>query len=165
MKLVYQVILVFVAAKIILGIAFFGGSMGKKVYDTYYSSTPTKSFVQKRSTACTVDADCGNGVCVQDGSSLVYNCQCNSGYVDDNNGTVCGYEQKSELVAFLLSFFIGVFGADWFYLCKGNGLWIFAGIMKLLTLGFFGIWWLVDWIRILCGAFGDGNGYALNMNM
>ena len=63
-------------------------------------------------------------------------------------------------------------GADWFYLAAGNGCYIFAGIVKLvgeglklvnlqkktepspqLTGGMLGVWWLVDWIRILDSSF------------
>jgi hypothetical protein len=32
----------------------------------------------------------------------------------------CAYEQKKKLTAFLLSFFVGVFDADWFYLPAGS---------------------------------------------
>lgn len=64
---------------------------------------------------------------------------------------------------FLESFFVGGFGVDWFVLAKVNGGYnggyICAGIFKLLTFG--GIWWLVDWIRILANSFDDSNGYAL----
>merc|ERR1712080_26411 len=45
---------------------------------------------------------------------------------------------KSKLVAFLLSFFLGEFGVDWFYLSNGSAGYIVAGIFKLITLGFLG---------------------------
>ncbi|KAA6435966.1 NINE protein [Agrococcus sediminis] len=54
--------------------------------------------------------------------------------------------QKSFLVTWLLSLIIGVLGADRFYLGK-----IGTGIAKLLTVGGFGIWWLVDLIITLTG--------------
>jgi TM2 domain-containing membrane protein YozV len=54
---------------------------------------------------------------------------------------------KNWIVALLLSFFIGPFGADRFYLgCIGTG------ILKLLTFGGFGIWALIDFIRLLTGS-------------
>ena len=42
---------------------------------------------------------------------------------------------KSKLVAFLLSFFVGGFGADWFYLSNGVFTYIMVGIIKLLLIG------------------------------
>jgi TM2 domain-containing membrane protein YozV len=58
---------------------------------------------------------------------------------------------KRILPAALLCFFFGVFGAHRFYVGK-----IGTGFLELLTLGGFGIWWLVDFILIICGAFRDG---------
>jgi len=73
--------------------------------------------------------------------------------------------QYSKLAAFLISFLAGGLGADWFYLSAGSAGYIVAGIFKLLTLGGFGIWWLVDWIRVLADSFPDGNGLALKNDM
>ena len=50
---------------------------------------------------------------------------------------------KSWRVALLLSLFLGVFGADRFYIGRTR-----SGIAKLLTLGCLGIWWLSDLILI-----------------
>ncbi|KAG5187501.1 hypothetical protein JKP88DRAFT_141257, partial [Tribonema minus] len=87
-------------------------------------------------------------------------CECDTGYVSIDS-EACSYRQKSELVAFLLSFFVVFVGADWFYLASGDAGYIVTGVFKLVTVGGFGVWWLVDWIRILAGAFPDGNGVAL----
>ncbi len=73
----------------------------------------------------------------------------------------CGYPAKSKLVAFLLSFFCGLFGVDWFYLSNGSGGMICAGISKILTGGGCLIWALVDWIRVLSDGFSDSNGAPL----
>ena len=110
-------------------------------------------------TSCTSNADCGsNGVCATSTST----CNCTkANYVTVQSDKPCAYEQKSKLTAFLLSFFLGGFGADWFYLSAGNGGYIAAGVFKLLTLGGAGIWALVDWIRILANAFPDGKGVSL----
>lgn len=48
---------------------------------------------------------------------------------------------KSKFVAYLLWFFLGVFGAHRFYCGK-----IGTGILWFFTLGFFGIGWLFDLI-------------------
>jgi len=64
--------------------------------------------------------------------------------------------QKDFLVAWLLSLFLGVFGVDRFYLGK-----IGTGILKLITFGGAGIWWLIDLIMILAGKMRDKNGNEL----
>ncbi|MFA4840237.1 MAG: TM2 domain-containing protein, partial [Agrococcus sp.] len=53
---------------------------------------------------------------------------------------------KSFLTTWLLALLVGGLGIDRFYLGK-----IGTGIAKLLTLGGFGIWWLVDLIITLTG--------------
>ena len=79
---------------------------------------------------CATDNDCNNGFCRSS------KCICNSGYVD-NNDSPCSYKQKEKLTTFLLSFFVGPFGVDWFYLANGNSKYIVAGVFKLLTGTFF----------------------------
>ena len=60
---------------------------------------------------------------------------------------------KKILPAFLLCFTLGVFGAHRFYAGK-----IGTGILQLFTLGGFGIWWLIDMVMIIVGAFTDKEG-------
>ena len=52
-------------------------------------------------------------------------------------------ELKSWKVAFLLSLFLGFLGADRFYIGRTR-----SAIVKLLTLGGCGIWWISDVILI-----------------
>ncbi|MDD2281978.1 MAG: TM2 domain-containing protein [Eubacteriales bacterium] len=65
--------------------------------------------------------------------------------------------EKKILPAFLLCFFLGVFGIHRFYVGK-----IGTGILWLLTLGLFGIGALVDFIMILVGSFKDKEGKVLD---
>lgn len=109
---------------------------------------------------CEGSDQCFQGTCTPYNATTSF-CVCDRSYITKDGDNVCSYHQKSELVAFLLSLFVGGVGADWFYLAEGNGVYIFAGVAKLLTVGGFGIWWLVDWIRILCGDFHDGQGVPL----
>ena len=118
---------------------------------------------------CLTDDDCNNGECelVEDTFGKTDNstkCVCDDGYIS-LDGEFCDYEQRNQLVAFLLSFFLGEFCTDWFYLSRGVGIYIFAGVCKCLTCGCCGIWWCVDWIRILTNGFPDGLGQELLNNM
>jgi TM2 domain-containing membrane protein YozV len=60
---------------------------------------------------------------------------------------------KSRLVTLLLCFFLGGFGGHRFYVGKMG-----TGVLMLLTLGGFGIWYLVDLIMIIVGSFRDQQG-------
>jgi hypothetical protein len=65
-------------------------------------------------------------------------------------------DSKDWLTALLLSIFLGQLGVDRFYL--GH---IGLGILKLLTAGGCGIWWLVDVILIATNGLKDGKGRPL----
>ena len=63
---------------------------------------------------------------------------------------------KSFLTAWLLSLLVGILGIDRFYLGK-----VGTGVLKLLTLGGFGIWALIDLVLILVNKMKDKQGQPL----
>ncbi len=60
---------------------------------------------------------------------------------------------RNYIIMLVLSFFFGGLGIDRFYAGK-----IGTGILKLLTIGGLGLWWLIDLIIILVGGFRDAGG-------
>ncbi|QNM86243.1 TM2 domain-containing protein [Polaribacter pectinis] len=60
---------------------------------------------------------------------------------------------KSQVTALLLSLFLGGLGVDRFYL--GYTL---LGVLKLITLGGFGIWYIIDLVMIITGDLQPKNG-------
>ena len=73
-------------------------------------------------------------------------------------GAVAGYDpdapsERRLLIAFLLCFFCPLLGVHRFYLKKPG-----TGVLMLLTAGGMGIWWLIDLVTLLFGAFRDGDG-------
>ena len=68
------------------------------------------------------------------------------------------------LVAFILAFLLGTFGAHRFYLGR-NGSAVTMLILSLTIFGLFitGIWALIDMIRIICGTFADADGKKVGL--
>jgi len=64
--------------------------------------------------------------------------------------------QRELVVALILSIFLGSFGVDRFYLGYAG-----LGILKLLTCGGCGIWWLIDIILIATRKLTDSEGTPL----
>lgn len=65
-------------------------------------------------------------------------------------------QEKDWFVCLILSIFVGQFGIDRFYLGQ-----VGLGILKLITFGGFGIWWLIDLILIATGNMKDAEGKPL----
>ena len=63
---------------------------------------------------------------------------------------------KSFVATCLFAWFLGFIAVDRFYLGK-----VGTGLLKLFTLGGFGLWWLIDLILVLAGAQTDKNGRPL----
>ena len=70
-----------------------------------------------------------------------------------------GTSDKSNTVALLLCFLIGILGVHRFYVGK-----VGTGILQLVTLGGLGIWALIDLIMIAMQKFTASDGKVLKFN-
>lgn len=68
-------------------------------------------------------------------------------------------QKRNYMVALLLSIFVGSFGVDRFYMG-----YIGLGVLKLITFGGCGIWWLIDLILIATKNLKDADGKELQSN-
>lgn len=66
--------------------------------------------------------------------------------------------QKSKGVALVLCVLLGYMGIHRFYVGK-----IGTGILWLLTLGCFGIGWIVDIVMLCCNKFADKSGAIIGL--
>ena len=67
--------------------------------------------------------------------------------------------KRSYVVALVLSIFVGALGIDRFYM----GL-IGTGILKLVTFGGFGVWYIIDIVLIATNSLKDADGKYLRMD-
>ena len=64
--------------------------------------------------------------------------------------------RRNYFIALILSVTLGEFGIDRFYMGK-----IGTGILKLITLGGLGIWWIIDIVLVATGEMKDKHGQSL----
>jgi TM2 domain-containing membrane protein YozV len=64
-----------------------------------------------------------------------------------------GESEKSWTVTLCLSLCLGIVGADRFYLDS-----LSLGLLKLISCGGFGLWWLIDLVLLFSGNMKDGHG-------
>ncbi|MGC8965101.1 MAG: zinc-ribbon domain and TM2 domain-containing protein [Brevinematia bacterium] len=97
------------------------------------------------------------GVEVSDGAITCPNCGylLKEGYITCQNGDYLLKKVSlySRTVALILCIFLGLFGVHRFYVGK-----VGTGLLQLFTLGFLGIWTLIDLINIISGVFTDKFG-------
>ena len=96
-------------------------------------------------------AKCGKEV--PEGSKFCPGCAAESA---PTAAPVAADDSKDWLTALLLSIFLGQLGVDRFYMG-----YIGLGVLKLLTGGGCGIWWLVDVILIATDSLKDAKGRPL----
>ena len=74
----------------------------------------------------------------------------------EGDATTSAAGNKSKTTALLLCLFLGGIGVHRFYL----GYTLF-GVIQLFTLGGFGIWTLIDFVRLITGDLKDPQGNNL----
>lgn len=67
--------------------------------------------------------------------------------------------EKSGIACLLFLIFLPVLGFHRFYVGK-----IGTGILYLITLSFFGLWWLIDLILLVTGTFTDADGNYVKLS-
>jgi hypothetical protein len=138
--------------------------------DYFYSSPSNlwqlQSNIGNSTYSCTSDNDCGHGTCqiLRDinGQTMGSHCVCDSDYTTAHTNDVCNYHMLSGLTVLLLSIFVGGCGIDRCFIARGNSCGICLGILKGVSCGGCGIWWLIDIILIATAQLSDGNNQPLS---
>ncbi|NYE19174.1 TM2 domain-containing protein [Microbacterium immunditiarum] len=78
------------------------------------------------------------------------------GYVSPPPPPATATPERSFIATWMFAWLLGFLGVDRFYLGK-----IGTGVLKLLTIGGLGIWWLIDLILTLAGVQRDKEGRLL----
>jgi hypothetical protein len=139
-----SIIQLFVSVTFVLTLVYANSLLSTSTLVAEASSSPVEPTVAYKYGGCNSTADCsGHGQCIQNGTE----CHCERGWTTNgplaDKNRPCSYQQSSKRTAFFLSFFLGIFGVDWFYLARHNLGYIFAGILKLLIgCGCWGVWCL-----------------------
>ena len=114
-----------------------GGDYEDTDYDDNADDTKHNTNIE---ISCKNDTDCGypSGYCREHHDHLHdplrYICLCEDPYFSVKESEPCQEKRKSKLMAFMLSFFLGLVGADWFYLSNGRSANTLAHIFILLNL-------------------------------
>lgn len=65
---------------------------------------------------------------------------------------------KSGIACLLFLLLLSLLGIHRFYVGK-----VGTGILFLITFGGLGLWWLIDLIMLICGAFTDADGKKVKL--
>lgn len=68
--------------------------------------------------------------------------------------------RRNYFIALALSIIVGYLGVDRFYMGK-----VGTGILKLITFGGFGVWYIVDIVLIAIGSMRDINGQPMTREL
>ena len=141
--MIMKLILLVLIIKHTLSLPIQEDALGEKNYD---ASSPSNNL-----TMCEKDSLCNYGQCIQLNTNQV-TCKCEKPYVDHDN-QFCAAKGKSKLTLFLLSFFAGGFGADWFYMSSGDSIFICVGIIKIFMFSIFPL--IIFFLGLLVALFID----------
>lgn len=117
--------------------------------------------VNNTSYECISNKDCGHGTCKPiktfDDKGIGSECICEPEY-ETIDYDICKYHKLSGLAVLLISICVGGCGIDLCFIARGNSCFICCGILKGLTCGGCGIWYITNIVLFAMGEMNDGNG-------